>query len=304
LFPAIRCDSMTVERFATCYTCAVAILLALCSGLVYGVSDYLGGRASRFFAPLAVTLFAEATLLVGLVIVVPITVDAWPSTETVVWSLVAGLAGSLGVLGLYDALSRGSMTVVAPTTGVVAAVLPVVVGIAIGERPGPVAMVGIVLAVAAVALIGGIVGIAHQSVSTNTMVQAVVVGAAFGLLFVAYSQVGDDGVWWPLLCARLSATPVLLGSYLVQRRRGRIPAARRDVLLPGVTIGLLVGLANALYLLSTREGLLSVVAVLVALYPASTVLLAGVIDHERASRSQRVGMVIAVVAVAAITIAG
>lgn len=271
--------------------------------MAYGVSDYVGGRASRRFAPLTVTLFAELTLLGLFVVAVPLAVDAPPSASTVVWGALAGVAGSLGVLGLYDALSRGSMTVVAPTTGVVSAALPVIVGLVLGERPGALALGGIGLAIVAVGLIGGVVGIAHQPVSTRLMVQAVIVGATFGFLFVAYSEAGDDGVWWPLLCARLSATPVLIGGYAVQRRRDRIPAVRRDVLLPGVVIGGLVGVANALYLLASREGLLAVVAVVVSLYPAGTVALAALFDQERASRSQIAGMVIAVAAVTAITVA-
>lgn len=276
------------------------MLLALGSGLIYGVSDYLGGRASRRWAPVVVTMIAEASLAVVLLVTVPLIESSGPSSLALWWGIVGGLAGSSGVLGLYFALSKGNMTVVAPITGVVAAAVPVGVGVALGERPGLLAAAGIMMALGAVVLIGGIVGISR--VDPQTVGLAIVVGVAFGMLFVAYSRAGDDAGLWPLLTSRFGATPLLLVALLVARRRDPGVRLRRSALLPGVAIGLLVGLANGLYLLAARRGLLSVVAVLVALYPASTVVLASVLDGERATRSQLVGMAVAAVAVVCITI--
>ncbi len=276
------------------------MLLALGSGLVYGVSDYLGGRVSRRWPPIVVALIAEITLFTITLAVVPVIESSAPSDRAVWWGVVGGVAGSSGVLGLYMALSRGNMTVVAPITGVVAAALPVVVGIALGERPGPVALVGILTALVAVVLIGGLLG--ASEVAPATVGLAALVGAAFGMLFVAYSRTGDDAGLWPLLTSRFGATPLLIAALLAMRRRDLTISFQRAALLPGATIGMLVGLANGLYLVAARRGLLSVVAVLVALYPASTVALAAVIDGERASRSQIVGMGLAVAAVTLITL--
>jgi drug/metabolite transporter (DMT)-like permease len=278
----------------------VALLLALGSGLVYGVSDYVGGRVSRRFAPVVVTLIAELTLFAVTLAVVPLVEPVGPSARAVGWGMVGGIAGSTGVLGLYLALSRGNMTVVAPITGLVAAAVPVVVGIALGERPGLVAAAGIATALLAVVLIGGIVG--ASQVAPSTVGLASLVGVAFGMLFVAYSRTGDDAGLWPLLTARYGATPLLLGALLVVRRRDPTVRLRRGAALPGAAIGLMVGLANGLYLLAARRGLLSIVAVLVALYPASTVGLASVLDGERATRSQVAGMGLAIVAVSLITL--
>jgi drug/metabolite transporter (DMT)-like permease len=279
---------------------SVAMLLALGSALVYGVSDYVGGRASRRSAPVVVALLAEVSLLALMLVVVPLVERSAPSDAAVWWGVAGGLAGSAGVLGLYVALARGNMTVVAPITGVVAAALPVIVGVALGERPGGLAAVGILAALIAVLLIGGIVGASHVEVSTVLL--AAVVGAAFGMLFVAYSRTGDDAGLWPLLSARFGATPLLIVAFVVMRRRGQSVRFERSAVGPGVIIGVLIGLANGLYLLAARRGMLSVVAVLVALYPASTVALASVLDGERASRSQSVGMVLAVAAVTMITV--
>ena len=280
----------------------MAIVLALMSALVYGVTDYVGGRASRRFTPIAIAWFSELTMLAVFGLSVPFLTDAGPTSNAIWWGVVGGAAGSLGVLGLYLALSRGNMTAVAPITGVVAATLPVAAGLLLGERPGGLVAGGIVLAVVSVALIGGALGATHQHVAAATIVLAVFVGAGFGLLFIAFERAGADGVVWPLLTSRLGGVPLLGGAYLLARRRGAVGSATRHVLRPAVVMGLMIGVANGLYLLSTREGLLSVVAVIVSLYPASTILLAITLDHERASRSQLGGMVLAAIAVTAITL--
>jgi uncharacterized membrane protein len=275
----------------------VAIVLALLSALCYGTSDYIGGRASRSISPLTVALAGELTILPVSLLVIPLVEDGPFTAPALWWGLIGGAAGSAGVLGLYAALSRGAMTVVAPITGVVAAVLPVVVGFASGERPAVLAVVGIVLAVISVALIGGAVGALHQTASAATIALSVVVGALFGLLFVAFAQTGEETGLWPLLAARLGAVPLLLVAYLLLRSRRRVDAVTTRVWRIGVAIGTLIMLANGFYLVSTRLGLLSIVAVVVSLYPASTVLLASVIDRERSSRPQVMGMLLAALAV-------
>lgn len=277
------------------------IVLALLAALCYGTSDYVGGRASRGISPLTVALAGELTIVPITFAVIPLVEDGSITAAALWWGLLGGVAGSAGVLGLYAALSRGAMTVVAPITGVVAAVLPVVVGVATGERPGPLAVTGIILAIVAVALIGGVVGALHQPVAAATVVLSLVVGALFGLLFVAFAQTGDDAGLWPLLAARLGAAPLLLTAFVVARRRRTVDPINGRVWRVGLLIGSLIMLANGLYLVSTRQGLLSIVAVVVSLYPASTVLLASFFDRERSTRPQLAGMVLAAVAVGLVT---
>jgi drug/metabolite transporter (DMT)-like permease len=183
--------------------------------------------------------------------------------------------------------------------------VPVVAGLALGERPGVLAGVGILLALSAVVLISGavdgLVGPGRVPIAPATVVTAIVAGAGFGMLFVAYSRTGDSGLW-PLLTGRIGGVPLLLAAFLLTRAREPVRLFDRAVVVPGLAIGIMIGVANGLYLLATRRGLLSLVAVLVALYPASTVMLAMVLDGERATRWQVTGMVVAGVAVACITI--
>src|SRR5262245_32568198 len=136
----------------------VAIALAFVSAVLYGVSDYVGGRASRRSPATAVALVAELVVCALCIIVVPLIESDGPTSRAIWWRLASGVTSSIGVVGLYVALARGNMTVVAPVTGLVAAIVPVAVGVATGDRPSALAVAGIVLAVVSVALIGGIVG--------------------------------------------------------------------------------------------------------------------------------------------------
>jgi drug/metabolite transporter (DMT)-like permease len=282
----------------------MAVALALVSAVLYGVSDYVGGRASRRSPATAVALVAELVVFTLCIVIIPLIESDGPTSRAIWWGLAAGITSSIGVVGLYVALARGNMTVVAPVTGIVAAIVPVAVGIATGDRPSPLAVTGIVSAVVAVALIGGIAGLfagnAGPSVDLGTVALALGVGFSFGLLFVALDRTGDDAGQWPLLFARFTALPVLVVVALFQFRRKRPPLGRQLV-VPAAIVGVLIALSNASYLISTRKGLLSVVAVVVAMYPASTIVLAAVIDGERATRAQVLGMVLAAGALVMIT---
>lgn len=277
----------------------MAIVLALVAALVYGVSDYAGGRASRRASPLVVSLIAETSILVLLVVVVPATSTSTPGGGDLAWGAAAGAAGTVGIIALYYALANGAMTVVAPITGVVSAVVPVTVGLAIGERPSVLALVGVSMAIVSVALIGGLVGVPHVRTPGSLAMVALLSGASFGLLFVFYDQAGDDSGLWPLLGARLASGPLLVIAYVATRPRGRID---RRTALVAMLVGVLGTSANFFYLLATRRGLLTIVAVVVAMYPASTVLLATVFDGERMRRPQLIGLAIAALALVMVTI--
>ncbi len=272
------------------------------SAIVYGISDYSGGRISRRFAPVAVTLVAEVSLLLLLLVLIPLIERNAPTERAMLWGMFGGLAGSLALIGLYATLSRGNMTVVAPVTGVVSALVPVAVGFASGERPDAIAVIGIGAAIVAVALIGGLLGVAGQHVETRTVWMAIGVGSGFGMMFVAYAHAGHDAGLWPLLFSRFTGLPLVCAAFLWQRRRSGPIEVARPLFISATLVGLLVCLANGTYLVAARHGLLSVVAAVGAMYPASTIVLASTLDGERASRSQLAGMVVAAGAVVAITI--
>jgi drug/metabolite transporter (DMT)-like permease len=269
------------------------IVLALVSALLYGASDYCGGRATRTTPVLLVTLAAQLVSVGLAVVLVAALGDPFPAGGDVAWAAAAGAMSMMGIAAFYYALANGAMTVVAPITAVVSAVVPVGVGVALGERPSWWALFGVGLALAAVALVSGILGVAARPTAPVIAALAVVAGVGFGLLFVFLDRTSDESGLWPLVIGQgvsitLIAVAVIAGRMPVRRVRPVVPLT----VLAGV--GSVV--ANAFYLLATRRGLLSLVAVIASMYPATTVGLATLIDEERLTRSQVVGLGLAVVA--------
>jgi len=279
----------------------MAVVFAFACAVVYGVGDYCGGRASRTAPSLYVTFIVQVSSLALAALAVAISSTAFPDAHDVAWSVVAGFASALALACFYTALSRGAMTVVAPTTAVTSAVIPVVVGLAEGERPSGLAYFGMVLAVVAVALVSGAIGQRHIATRASTIGLAFVAGLGFALIFIAFDRTGSDSGLWPLLISR-SVSIALVASVAVMRR-GTLSEHRSAWKLPALA-GVLDMSANLLYLLAIRRGLLSVVVVVAALYPVSTVLLAFGLDRERVSRSQAVGMVLAIGALVLVSVSG
>jgi len=214
----------------------------------------------------------------------------------------SGVCGGIGVFLLFRGLATGRMSVVAPITAVGAAVLPVGWGLATGERPSVVVLLGVVLALAAVALVARSDDPDDDVPAERELAAvgwAVGAGVAFGALFILLAETSDDAGWWPLVSARVAAVAALTIGAVVARQ----PMRPNRPAVPAIAAsGVLDVTANAVYLLAVRRGLLSLVAVLSALYPAGTVLLARVVLKERLVKAQVVGLALALVGVACIAI--
>ncbi|MBK8333656.1 MAG: DMT family transporter [Acidimicrobiaceae bacterium] len=263
------------------------VLLALGSALVYGVGDYFGGRASRHQASVIVAALGQMVSLVLVFAAVIVMGTPVPSASTWGWSAFAGVVGALGIAGLYHGFAHGEISVVAPTSAVVGAVVPVVVGLVTGERPSALALVGIVIAVTAVALVSGAIGTHQHNTPRRIVVLAVGVGACFGLLFVALDRADAASGVWPLVIARLASVPLL---FAIAGASGARPARHRASLQLAVVAGVFDMGANVLYLAAVRGGMLAIVSVVASLYPASTVALAFTVDGERLTKWQAVGL--------------
>jgi drug/metabolite transporter (DMT)-like permease len=283
----------------------VSVLLALAGALAYGISDFVGGLASRRESVLRVLLLSYPVgvlLMAALLPMVPGHLDA----ATVAWSVAAGLGGAAGVVLLYLGLALGPMGVVAPLTAVASAIVPVVVGIALGERPPVLAYGGVALALLGVVLVsrGPVEDPAHARVTFRVVGFALLAGVGFGLYFVLLAQAPATSGGWPLLVSRLASALVVVALAVGaghQRKLGRLSGG---VVRLAVLAGALDALANLAYLLAVRQGLLSLVAVVVALYPAATILLARLVLGERTGRAQRLGLAVAAGSVALIAWAG
>ena len=275
------------------------VLPAFASAVVYGVGDYFGGRASRHQASVVVAATGQMVSLVLVVIAVMIMGTPAPSAATWGWSAFAGAVGALGIAGLYHGFAHGDVSVVAPTSAVVGAVVPVVVALVLGERPSALALVGIVIAVTAVALVSGAIGTHQHNTPPHIVALAVGVGACFGMLFVALERADSDSGMWPLVIARLASVPLLLTIAVVSGMR---PTGHRGSLQLAVAAGVFDMGANVLYLVAVRGGMLAIVSVVASLYPASTVALAFSIDKERLTRWQAIGLGAAAIALVLVSL--
>lgn len=268
----------------------MAVLLALLSATTFGVGDFFGGLAARRAAAAAVVLWSH---VVGLLLIVASTavVTGEATLGAVAVGALGGLAGAAGVGLLYGALSIGPMSAVAPVTALLAAAVPVATGFARGERPATLAVVGMVGALVAIVLVSAEGGGSLRPSDPRAVVLALGAGLGFGLFFVALSYTDDGAGMWPIVGARI-ASVTTLGLLAVGRRFD--PAIPRDSTRRlTIAAGALDVLANVLFLLAARQGLLSIVSVLSSLYPVSTVVLAHLVLKERYARLQQVGMAIA-----------
>ena len=273
--------------------------LALLSGLSYGVSDFIGGIASRRVAALRVVLVSYPVAMVILAAVAAV-VGGHISAGAIVWGALCGVAQAFGVWWFYAALAAGPISVVSPLTAVLVAAIPVVAGVALGERPGLAAVVGVLVALVAVVLVSR--DATDEDVSPHRFTHKVAwltvgSGIAFGLNFVVIRQAPADAALWPLVFARMSATVLVIA---VAAASGNLRVPRGQPVRLGVAAGLLDTFANVCMILALRASLLSLAGVLISLYPAATVVLAMVLLGERVTRTQRVGMVLAGASVAMI----
>lgn len=277
-------------------------VLALASAVCYGAADFLGGLTSKRASTLAIVVLSQFVGLVLLILMFPLLPAASPSTADYLWGALAGLTGGSGVALLYRALAIGVMAVVAPTTAVCAVVIPVLAAVALGDRPGSVTIGGIALAIVAIALVSQSThpepNSEKKTGSRGTAVSlALLAGVVIGFFYLALAQTSDGAGLWPLVAARIVSVVLFAVMALLTSQSLRVPAGIRATVVAG---GALDMFANFLYLIATRSGPLSVVVTLASLYPASTVLLARVVLHERLSRLQWLGVLCAMVAVALI----
>lgn len=270
------------------------MVLALTAAAGWGAADFVGGVAGRRASAVSVAFASQLVGLVALVVLAPV-VPAPLRPADVAWGVAAGAGAAVGVALLYHGLAVGLMSVVAPVTAVGAACIPVLFGLVTGERPPATALAGVVVALGAVALLcagpshghdptpGGVAGEASARTGLLTGLAA---GAGFGAYFVFLGHAGHSAGLWPLLGSRTTSV-VLLGTAVLLTGRSLLPAgAGRGV----VVVGVLDVVANVSYLLATRRGLLSVVALLASLYPAATVAMARLFLRERLSRAQAAGL--------------
>jgi len=275
----------------------LAVLLAAASSLGYGVADFVGGLATRRETVLRVVAVTAPVSLIVELLMLPLVSGSW-SAAALAWGALAGVASAAAFALLYQSLAMGPMGVLSPVTAVVSAVLPAAVGIVEGERLTVAGVVGIVLAIAAVIAVSAGTGDAgpgrsHRP-SPAALGLAVAAGATIAAMLVCLAQSPHDSGLAPLVICRAVSMVVLLAAAMVRGQLG-LPGRSAGWLAAGA--GLFDAVANVAFLVAVRSGSLVVVAVITALYPGGTVLLARKFLGERLSRVQLAGLAIALAAV-------
>jgi drug/metabolite transporter (DMT)-like permease len=275
------------------------IFLAGLSALMYGAGDFCGGLGARKMPVFTVLVFSQ---LIGLVLALAAAAalgQALPGARDLAWGAVAGACGAVGLAALYTGIATTLVAVVSPVAAVTGAGIPLLLGLAAGERPGTLAWVGISLAVPAIVLLtAGQSGHPTRGIARRAALLGVAAGIGFGLFFFAVSRTSHASGLWPLVSARVS-TIALVGLFaLITRRSLRPSRAGLPIVLAS---GALDMAANIAFLLATRIGMLSITAVVTSLYPGPTVLLALLVFRERLTVPRACGLALALAGVAFIS---
>ena len=274
-----------------------AVVLGLLAALAYGSSDFVAGVGGRRTSVGGVVLAQQPVATLVTVVVWALYHSGSPTAAALGWGALSGVGNSLGTVALYRGLAVGRMSVVASLSAVLAAIVPAVVGIALGERLSGLEAAGMVLAVPAIVLVS--MSAAPEVGRRPGIREGLFAGAMFGLFFVALDRAGTATGAWPLLPGQAVTAAIAIPLGL---RLSRSDGPRRRAAIPfGAGAGAFGALATVSFLVATGRGDLSLVAVLTALYPAVTIVLARLVLTERWSRSQGVGLLAAAASIVLIS---
>ncbi len=262
----------------------MAVLLALCSAAFFGASDFMGGFGSREHDAKSVAFGAQVGgFLLSLVLLAIIGGEL--SLKTIGFATAGGVAGGLGLLLMFQAFSIGQFQLVSPLVGVTSGVVPVVAGIALGERPELVAIFGMALVIPAVWLLSGGTLKLPDITDSRPLVLALASGLGFGLFFTLLAQTPDDAGAWPLVFTKVGGVMTIA----IMVRSAGLSLTGAIAIPIAIASGMLDMAANGFFLWASREGDLSVVGALTALFPAPNAAFAWVFLKERLSNSQWLG---------------
>lgn len=274
----------------------IGIICAATSAAVWGSGDFSGGLATRKSHQYQVLMLAALSGMAVLLISVIIRGEGLPSGKSIFWSAMAGGSGALGMAALYLALSRGNTASVAPTSAITCAALPVLFGLITAGLPTITQLVGFVVAFLGLWLVSRSPdGVDHTFRKGITL--AFLSGIGFGGFFIFITLVEKGEVFFPILVARTVTFLIAL----IMLRSKRIPMPGISSNPTALLAGVLDTSGNVFYLLATQFTRLDIAAVLSSFYPAMTVILAGILLKERIAKTQWVGVILCIIALAMMT---
>lgn len=278
-----------------------SILFGLLSAFSWGAGDFTGGLAARRVGAYRSVFYAEIVGVVFLFTVLLFTDESLPGFRSQIPAFLAGIFGSLGLVLLYHAMSVGMMSIAAPVSALLAALLPVTFGMFTDGFPGVLTFIGFGFALFAVWMISQSGGKVTDLLSHLSDVKLpLLAGLGFGGYFVLMHEAASGGgTIWHMIFSRLGGLTLITAYLIASRASWRIdPSAMPIISVNGI---LDIG-GNFFFILAGQSGRLDVASVLSSLFPGATVLLAWIFLHERLSRSQWVGVLSALTAIVLITL--
>jgi drug/metabolite transporter (DMT)-like permease len=271
-----------------------SIVLALGASLTWGLADFFGPLKGRTLGALRVLFYVQLGGLVAIALVVAIR-GKGPADLGALFAIPAAISGTLGLYAYYRGMAVGAMSIVAPIAGISAAV-PVVVGIASGDRPELWQWLGIAAALGGVFLASREPGRGGRVAAGVGLALLAAIG--FGGYFPAMHAAGNADFWWASLIFRMTSASVILAAVATRRPSLRVEPVQVPLL---ALIGIGDMLGNLLFAAASTSGLVSITSVLASLYPIVTVVLARLVLKERVARSQEAGIALTLAGVALIS---
>ena len=279
----------------------LSILFGLASALSWGAGDFTGGLAARKVGAFRSVFYAEVIGIVFLFIVVGATGESMLNARSALFALTAGALGTIGLMLLYHAMATGVMSIAAPVSALLAAMLPVVVGMFTEGLPDFLTLIGFGFALFAVWMVsqseGGVKDILSH---LSDLKLPLLAGIGFGFYFVLMHQATSaGGAFWPMIFSRTGGLTLITTYLLITRSEWKIDVSSLPIISAN---GILDLGGNFFFILASQAGRLDVASVLSSLFPGATVVLAWIFLKERLNRNQWIGITAALIAIVLMTI--
>lgn len=279
----------------------IASLLGLASAISWGTGDFIGGVASRRIGAYRTVIFVQVFGLIFILFAVPFVGEPFPDSHVIKWSIAAGVLGTTGFLAFYEAMRRGPLSVIAPLSALVGAIIPVTVGIITEGLPSIGVFFSFALAFIAILLVSREKAEEDENAKKKKYIPLTVfAGIGFGFYFVLIHEASQNLVLGPIIISRTAGTIAVIAYLLLQKGSLRTEVKHFPILIFSAILDL--G-GNVFYILAGQIGRLDMSAVLGSLYPGMTVFLAWLILKEKLQTSQWIGIILALIAIILMTTA-
>lgn len=268
--------------------------LSLLSAATWGGSDFVGGWGARRASSLLITASGQVISLAALLCICFALRLPLPAGKHLVYAAIGGFEGAFALAIFYRALAMGAMGLTAALTGLLTALIPVIFDLLHNGWPGTLTTAGLAVGLAAIWMISQSQSAHGSATPAKALLLGACAGAGFGTQLILFKLAAEGGVLWALTSGRVAGAAAILLTVIIARPSG----GWRGFWLAGIISGCLDTVGNLFYMQASQMGRLDVAAVICSMYPAGTILLAGIILRERPTTRQLTGMGLALAAVA------